>query len=685
MEREIGQSIRSFPTIGQQLEQWNDLDFTGRSFELHLFDEYLTQLHTRRERIINLHGTGGMGKTRLLEQYRKRAEQRGIRFALVDMRDYMNDPAAIVNQLVRQIYGKLQSNDECRQEEGMRLLNMAAAEERIILAFDHYEESGSMDKWLRESFIPQLHNQVLILIAGRYPLEGSWRVSSAWQKLIVTLPVSELNYEETTAYARNLGITDELVIDTVWLKTLGHPLTLSLFGPIAARAGTAAELAYEQESPFEAIVDQWFQEAPSDELRSLIMTASVPRTFHQEFLSQLMEKEVPLSLFSQLIRLSFIRRSAKGWQMHELVRETIRRTYRDIMPETFEKQRQLTVQIYHRYILNAMVSGQNAAWEVAEMLPHTDNPILRAHFRHSRGSTNCLEAVTEANIGEVEQYIRLRNRQDKDWKIVCSDPESGTSFRYKYTQEQSNSRLSSCVRVREMLRVGGDLQLLRNPGGRMVGLLAAMPIHESTLDYLMKSPVSGPFFSRLTPAQLKTYRTSAEHSPGTYLFAIDVEDMEQTELRSDIIRLLFEFMMSRKILLLSPLPVEFFSKTYQSLGFQPVAGTKHYEYDKKLPAYTYMLDTSGDKLYAFVTGLLQGSEIPKSPSLEKTDHIGELPFTLREREVADLLVRGHTNLEIASALYITVAAVKKHVQSMLQKTGLKNRTQLTSIILEQIK
>ncbi|WP_239631052.1 LuxR C-terminal-related transcriptional regulator [Paenibacillus sp. H1-7] len=683
MEREIVQASRPFPTIGQQIEEWNDLDFTGRSFELHLFDEYMTHLHTRKERIINLHGTGGMGKTRLLEQFRKRAEQRGLRFALVDMRDYMNDPEAIVIQLTQQIHGSFLSLDERRQEHGLELINMAAAEQRIILAFDHYEESGSIDKWLRESFIPRLHNQVLILIAGRYPLEGSWRVSAAWQKLIVTLPISELSYEETTTFARNLGITDELVIDNVWLKTLGHPLTLSLFGPIAARAGAAAELAYEQESPFDAIVDQWFREAASDELRSLIMTASVPRTFHQEFLSHLLEKEVPLSLFDQLIRLSFIRRSAKGWQMHELVRETIRRTYRDKMPETFEKQRQLTVQIYHWHILKAMESGQNAAWEVAEMLPHTDNPIFRAHFRHSIGSANFLEAVTEANMGEVEQYIEMRNRQDKDWKIVCSDPESGVSFRYKFTQEQSISRLSSCVQVREMLRVGGNLQLLRNAAGRMVGLLVAMPIHEQTLDYLLASPVSGPYFNGLSPAQLKTYRTTAEQSTGTYLFAIDVEDMEQNELRSDIIRLLFEFMMSRRILLLSPPPLEFYSQTYRSLGFQPVAGSEHYAYDKHSPACTYMLDTSGDKLSAFVTNLVRGSDIGNSPSSEKEDNAGALPFTLREKEVADLLVRGHTNLEIAAALYISEAAVKKHVQSMLQKTGLKNRTQLTSAILEQ--
>lgn len=51
-------------------------------------------------------------------------------------------------------------------------------------------------------------------------------------------------------------------------------------------------------------------------------------------------------------------------------------------------------------------------------------------------------------------------------------------------------------------------------------------------------------------------------------------------------------------------------------------------------------------------------------------------LTPREREVAGLLAQGRTNAEIASALYRSVAAVKKHVNAMLHKYGVKNRTQL---------
>jgi len=50
-------------------------------------------------------------------------------------------------------------------------------------------------------------------------------------------------------------------------------------------------------------------------------------------------------------------------------------------------------------------------------------------------------------------------------------------------------------------------------------------------------------------------------------------------------------------------------------------------------------------------------------------------LTPREREVFQLLLRGAPNLEIAGELVITDATVKSHVQSILHKLGVTNRSQ----------
>jgi len=52
------------------------------------------------------------------------------------------------------------------------------------------------------------------------------------------------------------------------------------------------------------------------------------------------------------------------------------------------------------------------------------------------------------------------------------------------------------------------------------------------------------------------------------------------------------------------------------------------------------------------------------------------PLTPREIEVVKYLLLGYTNKQIAEILFITEATVKKHVSSIFQKTGAKNRLDL---------
>jgi DNA-binding NarL/FixJ family response regulator len=50
-------------------------------------------------------------------------------------------------------------------------------------------------------------------------------------------------------------------------------------------------------------------------------------------------------------------------------------------------------------------------------------------------------------------------------------------------------------------------------------------------------------------------------------------------------------------------------------------------------------------------------------------------LTDREREVLRLLGQGYSNKEIGEALYITEGTAKNHVSSVIEKLGLRDRTQ----------
>jgi DNA-binding NarL/FixJ family response regulator len=50
-------------------------------------------------------------------------------------------------------------------------------------------------------------------------------------------------------------------------------------------------------------------------------------------------------------------------------------------------------------------------------------------------------------------------------------------------------------------------------------------------------------------------------------------------------------------------------------------------------------------------------------------------LTDREREVLRLLGQGYSNKEVGEALYITEGTAKNHVSSVIEKLGLRDRTQ----------
>lgn len=57
-------------------------------------------------------------------------------------------------------------------------------------------------------------------------------------------------------------------------------------------------------------------------------------------------------------------------------------------------------------------------------------------------------------------------------------------------------------------------------------------------------------------------------------------------------------------------------------------------------------------------------------------------FTKRELEVISLLIKGHTNQEIATKLFVSIHSVKKHLRSIFKKMDVSNRTSLMYKISE---
>ena len=107
----------------------------------------------------------------------------------------------------------------------------------------------------------------------------------------------------------------------------------------------------------------------------------------------------------------------------------------------------------------------------------------------------------------------------------------------------------------------------------------------------------------------------------------------------------------------------------------------------KAGAAGYVLkDISQRELIAAVQGVLRGESIlNKELVIRLLGHVaGQTPsqeelllgrLSPREREVLQLLTQGQTNREIAKKLIVSVSTVKIHVEHILAKLGVSDRTQ----------
>jgi DNA-binding NarL/FixJ family response regulator len=77
------------------------------------------------------------------------------------------------------------------------------------------------------------------------------------------------------------------------------------------------------------------------------------------------------------------------------------------------------------------------------------------------------------------------------------------------------------------------------------------------------------------------------------------------------------------------------------------------------------------------------SRIPSRVAEKLAERMSGATLTARELEVLQLIVAGKSNKDIGSALFISEATVKTHVNSLLSKLGVEDRTQAATTALQR--
>ena len=64
------------------------------------------------------------------------------------------------------------------------------------------------------------------------------------------------------------------------------------------------------------------------------------------------------------------------------------------------------------------------------------------------------------------------------------------------------------------------------------------------------------------------------------------------------------------------------------------------------------------------------------------EQISRLGVTDRQAEVLSLIARGRTNAEISAELQISVSTVKRHLENLFERLGVRSRGALTALLIE---
>src|SRR5687767_3006906 len=138
--------------------------FVGRSAELDLFR---AAIHEPEPPfcLLFVHGPGGIGKTSLLGEFERLAQEAGIPVIRLDGRNLEPSPDGFFLALDRALGA----------ESAGSPLAALARRPRSVLLLDTYETVDALDPWLREVFLPQLPGDHFVVIAGRNPPAAAWR------------------------------------------------------------------------------------------------------------------------------------------------------------------------------------------------------------------------------------------------------------------------------------------------------------------------------------------------------------------------------------------------------------------------------------------------------------------------------------------------------------------------------
>lgn len=659
--------------------------FVGRTGEISLFRELLK---SGRPALLNVHGVGGIGKTSLLRAFAREAAAAGVAWIAIDGAGLQPTPREFCRQLLAELaahgLGGEAEQSESRLNGSIADCHAAfsrmAACKRLVLGIDTYEEIQPLDRWLRQTFVSRLPSNTIIVIAGRNPLSGEWLYSPAWRELLHSMPLTEFTLAQAQEYLSRCGVSDERAIHSLWLSTQGHPLALSLAVPLAGSDLVLQQPSLQTEAVLRELTQRWLKEFADAPLRLLVEAAAVVPEWDHDRLSAILDTAVSMSDFEQLVLLSFVRRTRRGWTLHALVRDAVAANLAAMSPARYREYQQHALRfIYERLLAASATNTEERTRLASEAFYLMGSPLMRRILAEDPAESGFF--MEPATADEISAW----SGPDSPWRsttylarmlLPLADPTAQPAEPPAHEQGR-DIRQAHPSYLHELLTLDPEcIHVLRDASGTEQGIFVTIPISEETLPFLQTQPVTAPYFGTLSEAELAEYATAASSPAGWFIRALGLSDPENsTALAALMYGAMLLLFNAGHIIASTPLP--FYQSLLQGIGFAEVPGASHYDFGPDIASPTFRLDLRGTHLAEHIERLaIQAGFDPLRPP----NPLRKFGLTPREYEVAELVAEGLANREIAERLHLSEITVKKHLSQVLAKAGLKSRSQLVRLV-----
>jgi hypothetical protein len=410
--------------------------------------------------VLYMHGLGGLGKTALMREFASLCGEAGVHTAFVDGRDIDPSPESFLNALAAA--SGMETGDSI-----VRFLSERA--ERYVLFVDTYELLSPLDQWLRASFLPQLPDKGLVVLAGRQPPSPGWHIDSGWQSLLKTLPLRNLSPEESRGYLQGRNVPDDQH-EAVLNFTHGHPLALSLVADLFAqdRFDSQSSRVFTPQSALDAVqvlVEHLVQEVSSDRHRAALEACALVRLTTESLLQEMLPPSSPEQpsaheLFAWLRSLSLIEVGPQGVFPHDLAREAIIADLRWRDPQWYAELHRRARSLYAARL--QQTSGRQQQEVLLDYIYlHRANAVVRPFLEWRENSS--LNAVPAAP-GDVAELVSMVQKHE--------GPESAQIAAHWFDRQ-----------------LAGVL-VIRDTSGQIAGFVATVALHEASPEDLKPDPAA---------------------------------------------------------------------------------------------------------------------------------------------------------------------------------------------------